>query len=241
MQSYIASLEEKINNIEFELKLSERKCLRLELENSKIPIDLNPDPLPKSKPEDSNDQSNPESPTKSLEFESLKAELEAMKLISEARLEELRNMEKEREYYKVNFKLLNDKFKLIPEDYIRDPRRIDALYHELTIYKSELKDMNMGVDSLKRQFQAALENQSQILSSLEKSFVEKKFSISDFANSLEADNKRLRKDRDSMREMYESTNIQLSSLSKQNQHLLMLNDQLTVSRYIINNLIFLMF
>ena len=233
LQSYITSLEEKINNIEFELNLSERKCLRLELENSKAKTDLKNDSSPKYKAQDSNDQSNPEPATKSVEFDSLKVELEAMKLISEARLEELRNMEKEREYYKVNFKLLNDKFKLIPEDYIRDPRRIDALYHELTIYKSELKDMNMGVDSLKRQFQAALENQSQVLSSLEKSLLEKKFSISEFANGLEADNKRLRKDRDSMRELYESTNIQLSSLSKKNQHLLMLNDQLTVSGNII--------
>ena len=86
---------------------------------------------------------------------------------------------------------------------------------DLRRYKADLNDAISTIKDLEKQIDNSNHRNKKIISQLERDVKEKYTKLDDFVKSTDSELCRLRKDRDSMRQMYEQTNALLSSCQKQ--------------------------
>ena len=86
---------------------------------------------------------------------------------------------------------------------------------DLRRYKADLNDAISTIKDLEKQIDNSNHRNKKIISQLERDVKEKYTKLDDFVKSTDSEICRLRKDRDSMRQMYEQTNALLSSCQKQ--------------------------
>lgn len=86
---------------------------------------------------------------------------------------------------------------------------------DLRRYKSDLNDAISTIKGLEKEIDDSNHRNKKIISQLERDLKEKYTKLDDFVKSTDSEICRLRKDRDSMRQMYEQTNSLLSSCQKQ--------------------------
>lgn len=157
----------------------------------------------------------------------LRVELEELRLLSDSRLEEIRRIESERHFYKSSFEVAEERLKRIPSGLEKDMKTYEQLYNQYQHLKEEFASRMASSDALNRHIGESNSRRSQMISSLEQELSQRRYALKDFADGLENDAVRLRKDRDQMRTLYETCNMQVSSLSKQVTNLEAVNDQLS--------------
>lgn len=86
---------------------------------------------------------------------------------------------------------------------------------DLKRYKSDLNDASSTIKNLQINIEDSIYRNKKIISHLEHDVKEKYTKLDEFVKTTDSEIARLRKDRDSMREMYEQTNALLSSCQKQ--------------------------
>ena len=86
---------------------------------------------------------------------------------------------------------------------------------DLRRYKADLNDAISTIKDLEKEIDNSNYRNKKIISQLERDVKEKYTKLDDFVKSTDSELCRLRKDRDSMRQMYEQTNALLSSCQKQ--------------------------
>lgn len=82
-------------------------------------------------------------------------------------------------------------------------------------YKNDLNDAMNTIKNLEKELDDSNYRNKKIISQLERDVKEKYTKLDDFVKTTDVEIARLRKDRDSMRQMYEQTNSLLSSCQKQ--------------------------
>lgn len=141
--------------------------------------------------------------------------MESTRKIAEARLFELKVKSEDLASLRATVDLLNEKLRKIPLNVLDDPRGFDQLQSENKRLYLELDNRKAALESLERHIGDSNSKRSAMLSKLEEELVQRRYSLKDLVDSLEADCNRLRKDRDHMREIYEGANAQVASLSRQ--------------------------
>ena len=86
---------------------------------------------------------------------------------------------------------------------------------DLKRYKSDLNDASNTINNLQNNIEDSSYRNKKIITQLERDVKEKYTKLDDFVKTTDSEIARLRKDRDSMRTMYEQTNSLLSSCQKQ--------------------------
>lgn len=82
-------------------------------------------------------------------------------------------------------------------------------------YKNDLNDAKGIIRNLEKELDDSNYRNNKIISQLERDIKEKYTKLEEFIKTTDSEITRLRKDRDSMRQMYEQTNAMLSSSQKQ--------------------------
>lgn len=222
-ETAIKSSQELYNHqmvLKNELDQSNRTILRLKAEIGKLkkktPVDHSAAIIeaPSKKPE-------------SVEEKSTLAELEAIKQITEFRLQELTRVEAERQELKVKYERLKEKFNRIPEAIREDFRPYAALSANYEKLKENFKNRMNAIEDLERYYTDDSAKKSHLITELQVEMSQRRYAAKKFADDMEAECVRLRKDRDQMRELYESVNMQASSFGRQNSQLQALNEQLS--------------
>lgn len=98
---------------------------------------------------------------------------------------------------------------------LKDGVGFRQLNDDLRRYKSDLNEAVSTIKILEKEMGDSNYRNKKIISQLERDVKEKYTKLEDFIKSTDAEICRLRKDRDSMRQMYEQTNALLSSCQKQ--------------------------
>lgn len=218
------SLQGENQHLKDDLMLLDRKIGRMELEarKSRGKVGSEAGLLPN----DTTEHTEPSAQT-DIEHSVLKAELESLRGVLDGRLEELKQLQADRDHYKLNADLMHARLQRIPEVAEKDPRRFEDIYSELQHLRSEIKSRHAVLEMNERHWAEGNLRRSQLISKLEEDRSLRRLAAKDFADAIEVDSNRLRKDRDHMRELYEAANMQVASLSKQNQHLQVLNENLS--------------
>lgn len=86
---------------------------------------------------------------------------------------------------------------------------------DLRRYKHDLSDAIATIKGLEKEIDESNYRNKKIISQLERDVKEKYTKLDDFVKTTDTDLSRLRKDRDSMRQMYEQSNTLLSACQKQ--------------------------
>lgn len=86
---------------------------------------------------------------------------------------------------------------------------------DLKRYRSDLSDASNTIRNLQKNIEDSSQRNKKIISHLDRDVKEKYTKLDEFIKTTDSEIARLRKDRDSMREMYEQTNSLLSSCQKQ--------------------------
>jgi chromosome segregation ATPase len=86
---------------------------------------------------------------------------------------------------------------------------------DLRRYKTDLNDAILTIKGLEKEIDDSNYRNKKIITQLERDVKDKYTKLEDFVKSTDSEISRLRKDRDSMRQMYEQTNALLSSCQKQ--------------------------
>lgn len=89
------------------------------------------------------------------------------------------------------------------------------LLDDVKRYKNDFNDASATIKTLKDDFESSKNRNHKFVSQLERDIREKYTKLDDFVKSTDHEIARLRKDRDSMRQMYEQSNQLLSSCQKQ--------------------------
>lgn len=218
-------LSAEYHRLKDELSLKERKCLRYQSELAKFKTKVPPGSV---SPSEIGPMEELKSDLTDDKSRVIVAELEAQKKISEERLHEISLLYREVENLRVSLAVADDQLRRLPPNYEKDMLNYDDLKYQYNNLRNEIDSRTAAYDDLNRHIGETNSRRSQFISSLENELVQKRFAAKEFAEGLESDLNRLRKDRDHMRELYESSNMQVSSLSKQNAHLNILNEQLSV-------------
>jgi len=216
------------------LTLKDRKCLKLEvmlamghpMESAESGSPSPADPISKAGPVASE--------FSTMQLSALTAELEAIKMMSQRRLEELKHLYAEKEHYKVQYEALHYRHSRMPRLANYDANFIDKIESQYKALKEEIEHRIAAAAELSRHVGDTNSRRSQKIEALEAELTNRRLAAKDFAEAQEADVNRMRKDRDHMRELYEAANMQAASLNKQNAHLLVLTEQLS-SRLSLND------
>lgn len=219
-------LATEYSRLKDELSSKERKCLRYQSELSKLRRAKVPG---SASPSDVGALEEPQSEAIDDKHRAIVAEYEILKNVSEQRLQEISFLHREVENLRVGLAVADDQLRRLPPNIDRDMISYDDLKYQYSNLRSEIDSRMAAHEDLNRHIGETNSRRSQFISKLESEMVHKRFEAKEFAENVEADLNRLRKDRDHMRELYESCNMQLASLSKQNGHLNTLNEQLSVS------------
>lgn len=124
--------------------------------------------------------------------------------------------------------MFREQLSRVPPDVWSDPRTFAHLMDTNSRLKADLENRKHDLESLERHVGESNSKRSALIQKLENDLAQKRFAIKDMVESLQKEISRLRRDRDQMRELYEATNMQVASLSKQNTHLQTLIGQLNV-------------
>lgn len=103
----------------------------------------------------------------------------------------------------------------IPQELLKDGATFHQLNDDIKRYKNDINNAISTIKSLEREIEDSNYRHNKIISSLERDLKDKYTRIEDFVKTTDSEIARLRKDRDSMRQMYEETNALLSSCQKQ--------------------------
>lgn len=213
--------------IKEDLTLKERKCLRYQSELAKFKAKGLGSGAPSEvgAPEELKNEFADE------KHRILSAELEVQKKISDERLQEISSLHREIENLRSELAVADDHLRRLPPNYEKDMISYEDLKYQYNVLRDEIDSRMVKYDDLNRHIGETNSRRSQFISSLELELIQKRFAAKEFADNLESDLNRLRKDRDHMRELYESCNMQVASLSKQNASLNLLNEQLSVENF----------
>lgn len=121
----------------------------------------------------------------------------------------------------------------MPQEFLKDGASFRQMNEDLRRYKHDLNDAILTIKGLEKEFSESNYRNKKIISLLERDIKEKYTKLDDFVKTTDADISRLRKDRDSMRQMYEQSNTMLSACQKQ---LSTYHKNLTCSEAAINQL-----
>lgn len=98
---------------------------------------------------------------------------------------------------------------------MKDGASLRQMSDDLKRYKSDLNDASNTIKNLQINIEDSNYRNKKIISQLERDVKDKYTKLDEFVKSTDSEIARLRKDRDSMRGMYEQTNSLLSSCQKQ--------------------------
>lgn len=103
----------------------------------------------------------------------------------------------------------------IPQEFLKDGASFRQMNEDLRRYKHDLNDAIATIKGLEKEIDDSNYRNKKIISQLERDVKEKYTKLDDFVKTTDNDLSRLRKDRDSMRQMYEQSNALLSACQKQ--------------------------
>lgn len=98
---------------------------------------------------------------------------------------------------------------------MKDYSSFRQMSDDIRRYKNDLHDAISTIKSLEKEIEKSAHLNKKIISQLERDVREKYTKLEDFVKTTDSEIARLRKDRDSMRQMYEQTNSLLASSQKQ--------------------------
>jgi E3 ubiquitin-protein ligase BRE1 len=219
--SLVSEAEElrgKISELEMKVTGFDRKCRKLELRQAKQPKPAGEASSERPATDENTSMAVDQTAVNTKEMKLMESELEATRRVSEARLAELKAMAEDVSSLRATVDLLNEKLRRIPLEVLDDPRGFDQVQGENKRLYLELENRKAALESLERHIGDSNSKRSHMLSKLEEELIQRRYSLKELVDSLEADCNRLRKDRDHMRELYEGANIQVASLSRQVAH-----------------------
>lgn len=103
----------------------------------------------------------------------------------------------------------------IPSEFLKDIPNLKFLQDEIRRYRHDLGRAEDTIKALEREASDSNYRHSKIAADLERDVKEKYSRLDEFVRSTDQEGARLRKDRDTMRQMYEQTNSLLSAAQKQ--------------------------
>lgn len=218
MATETEELREKISELELKIASFDRKCRKLELRQAKQPKPAAEASSDRPVTDENTAMAIDQASVNTKEMKLMESELEATRRVSEARLAELKAMAEDVSTLRATVDVLNEKLRRIPLEVLDDPRGFDQLQGENKRLYLELENRKAALESLERHIGDSNSKRSHMLSKLEEELMQRRYSLKELVDSLEADCNRLRKDRDHMRELYEGANIQVASLSRQVAH-----------------------
>lgn len=145
----------------------------------------------------------------------MEEELRICRDLAGGRLVELKSKSEALTNLQASVQILQEQLRAVPPEVRGNAEAWNNLLRERHHLIEELNDRAKGCEALERQLEDANLKCSHMISSLEGELVQKRLSVRDFAESLEKEVNRLRKERDHMRELYETINLQAASQARQ--------------------------
>lgn len=103
----------------------------------------------------------------------------------------------------------------IPSEFLKDIPGLKFLHDEIRRFRHDLARAEDTIKLLEREAADSNYRHNEIVSGLERDLREKYTKLDDFVRGTDQESARLRKDRDTMRQMYEQSNSLLSAAQKQ--------------------------
>ncbi|PJF18842.1 E3 ubiquitinprotein ligase Bre1like [Paramicrosporidium saccamoebae] len=198
-----------ISELEEKLLLSERKSRRLELDAVMRSKDQSHEPSPAAEKQDT----LPSAPGLAVD---VLAEVEGLRDLASKRLIELKNSSIENSELRAQKWRLDEK---VNTALSCDPRSLRELRGEISQLRQELARMNSSLKSIEDAYRESDEKKLLVHTELEEALKQRRSNMIALLDSLEADSVRLRKERDSMRELYEQANHQVLATNRHNSNL----------------------
>lgn len=217
-----------MSSLKDEIALRERKILRLEMELSKTQTlkAITEDPAGTSSTSVEKTATEPSS-EQSVHLKAQSAELEELRKLEQKRSHELSALEQEYARCRARCDVLESRLRQYPASLERDPHYYDQLQSSYSVLRDENAARISASEALGRDFGVRLSSRSERIEHLEAEFIKRRLAAKEFAEAQIEEVDRMRKDRDQMREYYESTNMQVAALQRQNAQLQDLNMQLS--------------